>query len=42
MSKTLLENKYNSSSVENKWYDHWLEKKYFHADSNSKKEPYTI
>jgi len=42
MSKTLLDNKYNSSSVENKWYDHWLEKKYFHADSNSKKEPYTI
>ena len=42
MSETLLENKYNSSLVENKWYDHWLEKKYFHADSNSKKEPYTI
>ena len=38
----LLENKYNSSLVEDKWYSHWLEKKYFHADSNSKKEPYTI
>tara|TARA_X000001036_G_scaffold251232_1_gene233952 strand:- start:5878 stop:8514 length:2637 start_codon:yes stop_codon:yes gene_type:complete len=42
MSETLLENKYNCSLVEDKWYSHWLEKKYFHADSNSKKEPYTI
>ena len=42
MSKTLLENKYNSLLVENKWYEHWLEKNYFHADPNSKKEPYTI
>ena len=42
MSEMLLENKYNSSLVEDKWYSHWLEKKYFHADSNSKKEPYTI
>ena len=42
MSETLLENKYNSSLVEDKWYSHWLEKKYFHADSSSKKEPYTI
>ena len=42
MSKMLIENKYNSSLVEDKWYSHWLEKKYFHADSNSKKEPYTI
>ena len=42
MSKTSLENKYNSSSVEDKWYKHWLEKKYFHADASSDKEPYTI
>ena len=42
MSKTLLENKYNSLLVENKWYEHWIEKNYFHADPNSKKEPYTI
>ena len=42
MSEMLLENKYNSSLVEDKWYSHWLGKKYFHADSNSKKEPYTI
>ena len=42
MSKTSLDNKYNSSSVEDKWYKHWLEKKYFHADASSEKEPYTI
>ena len=42
MSKTSLDNKYNSSSVEDKWYKHWLEKKYFHADPSSDKEPYTI
>ena len=42
MSETLLENKYNSSSVENKWYAHWLENKYFHANTNSDKESYTI
>ena len=28
--------------VEDKWYKHWLEKKYFHADASSDKEPYTI
>ena len=42
MSETLLANKYNSSKVEDKWYKYWIEKKYFHADSASEKEPYTI
>ena len=42
MSETLLANKYNSSKVEDRWYKYWIEKKYFHADSTSKKEPYTI
>ena len=42
MSQTLLDNKYNSSKVENRWYKHWLEKNYFHADAGSEKEPYTI
>ena len=42
MSNTSLDNKYSSSFVEEKWYKHWIEKNYFHADSNSKKEPYTI
>ena len=42
MSETLLANKYNYSKVEDRWYNYWIEKKYFHADSTSKKEPYTI
>ena len=42
MSQTLLDNKYNPSKVENRWYKHWLEKNYFHADAGSEKEPYTI
>ena len=42
MSQTLLDNKYNSSKVEDRWYKHWLEKNYFHADAESEKEPYTI
>ncbi len=42
MSETIIEKNYNSSQVEDKWYNHWLEKNYFHADSSSKKEPYTI
>ena len=42
MSDTSLNNKYIPSSVEDKWYEHWLEKKYFHFISSSDKEPYTI
>ena len=42
MSQTLLDNKYNPSKVENRWYKHWLEKNYFHADAGSEKESYTI
>ena len=42
MSQTLLDNKYNPSEVEDRWYKHWNEKNYFHADAGSEKEPYTI
>ncbi|MFL2983591.1 MAG: valine--tRNA ligase [Candidatus Neomarinimicrobiota bacterium] len=42
MQKSHLEKIYNSSLVEDKWYDHWLSKNYFSADSQSNKEPYTI
>ena len=42
MSTPTLEKTYNPANVEDKWYDHWLEKNYFHADPNSDKEPYTI
>ena len=40
MSNTSLDNKYSSSFVEEKWYKHWIEKNYFHADSNSGLETY--
>ena len=34
--------KYNAAEVEDKWYQHWMEKGYFHAKVNPDKEPYTI
>ena len=42
MKKSKLDKKYDSSIVEDKWYDYWLSKDYFSADPQSKKEPYTI
>jgi valyl-tRNA synthetase len=42
MATPSLNKTYNPSSVEDKWYDHWIQNKYFNADSNSEKEPYTI
>ncbi|MDP6170484.1 MAG: class I tRNA ligase family protein, partial [Candidatus Marinimicrobia bacterium] len=42
MSLSQLEKTYNSTSVEDKWYDHWLSRDYFVADPHSKKVPYTI
>ena len=32
-SLSFLKQDYNPSKIESKWYDIWLEKKYFHADS---------
>ncbi len=37
-----LSTKYNPLEVEDKWYDHWLKKGYFHSKPNPDKEPYTI
>lgn len=37
-----LSTKYNPQEVEDKWYQYWLEKKFFHSDPNPDKEPYTI
>ena len=42
MSKPTLDKAYNPAAVEDKWYDHWSARGYFHADAHSKKEPYTI
>jgi valyl-tRNA synthetase len=37
-----LSTKYSPTEVESKWYQYWLEKRYFHASADSGKEPYTI
>jgi len=37
-----LSSKYNPQEVEDKWYQQWLDKKYFHSEPNPDKEPYTI
>ena len=34
--------KYNPKDTEEKWYKFWEEKKFFHAEVNPKKKPYTI
>ena len=34
--------KYTPGEIESKWYQHWMEKNYFHAEVNPEKEPYTI
>ncbi len=33
---------YDPKGVENKWYQFWIEKGYFHADENSQKIPFSI
>lgn len=37
-----LEKVYNPSSVEERLYNRWLEKKYFHAEVDKSKKPFTI
>ncbi|MCF0200550.1 MAG: valine--tRNA ligase [Bacteroidales bacterium] len=38
---TEISSKYSPSEVEGKWYEHWLEKNYFHSTPDER-EPYTI
>jgi len=33
---------YSHREVEDRWYDRWLEKDYFHAEEQSEREPYCI
>lgn len=40
--KKQLEKNYDPSVVENRIYNNWLEKKYFHAEVDKTKKPYTI
>ena len=42
MPKADLLKAYDPSKVEDRWYQHWLDKNYFHANASSDKEPYTI
>jgi len=37
-----LDKVYDPKQVESRWYEHWLEKNYFHADNESTKKPYVI
>ena len=41
MSKQLEKN-YNPSEIEDRLYQKWLDKKYFHAEVNRDKKPFTI
>ncbi len=36
-----MTSKYNPASTEQKWYNHWMDKKYFHSVPDER-EPYTI
>ncbi|MDA8423457.1 MAG: valine--tRNA ligase [Nitrospiraceae bacterium] len=42
MSSHELSKSYEPGSVEQKWYDIWLEKNYFHADPNAGGVPFSI
>jgi len=42
MSQNELSKSYEPKSVEETWYDFWLQKKYFHADENARSLHYSI
>ena len=33
---------YDPNLVEKEWYEHWLDRGYFHAEVNSDRLPYTV
>ena len=37
-----MEKTYNPAAIEEKIYDRWLQKKYFHAEVDRSKKPFTI
>ncbi len=41
-TNNILQKKYDSKTSEAKWYQHWLDKKYFASKPNKDKVPYTI
>ena len=36
-----IPSKYNPAETEDKWYKHWMKKRYFHSSPDDR-EPYTI
>ncbi len=38
----MLSTKYSPTEVENKWYQYWMDKGFFHSEPNPDKEPYCI
>ena len=42
MTTPQLDKSYNWEKLEDRWYQHWMDQGYFHADEHSKKEPYSI
>ena len=42
MSTPPLDKSYNWDQLEDRWYQHWLDQGYFHADENSDRGPYSI
>jgi len=42
MSQNELSKSYEPKTVEDTWYDFWLQKKYFHADENASSTHYSI
>jgi valyl-tRNA synthetase len=32
----MISSRYNPEEVENKWYSHWMEKKYFHSEPDDR------
>lgn len=37
-----LASKYNPQNIEDKWYQFWLDNKYFHSEPNPEKKPFTV
>jgi valyl-tRNA synthetase len=42
MVEMSISSKYDPSQIEDKWYQTWLDKGFFHSEPNPEKEPYTI
>ncbi len=41
-TRETLDKAYDPSTLETRWYNHWLEKKYFHADAQAPKAPWSM